>query len=120
MYDPAADQLARYRAAAADEAAGADLGRALAGAEGAGLEIGEPELKTAPRGIPRDHPRIELLRRKTVVVGARLPPGPDLLSRSALQHCLRVYEAAAPVATWLDTHIGPSTMTPEERFGRGR
>ena len=63
---------------------------------------------------------IELLRRKTVVVGARLPPGPDLLSRSALTHCLQVYEAAAPVATWLDTHVGPSTMTPEERFGRGR
>lgn len=120
MYDPAPDQLARYRVAAADAGAGADLERALAGAVGAGLEVGEPELKTAPRGIPRDHPRIGLLRRKTVIVGARLPPGPDLASRSALEHCLRTYECAAPVASWLDEHVGASTMTPEERFGQGR
>ena len=35
-------------------------------------------LKTAPRGYPKDHPRIELLRYKGLITWRTWPPGPWL------------------------------------------
>ena len=54
----AADQLARFRDAVADDASGPALERAVAAARAAGLETFGAALKTAPRGYPRDHPRV--------------------------------------------------------------
>src|SRR5215207_963525 len=57
-----AGQLARLRDAIDDEASGVALQRAVDGVRAAGVEIHGDTLKTAPRGYPRDHPRVELLR----------------------------------------------------------
>ena len=67
-YRVARDQLERYRAAVASDDSGPRLEAALATA---GLEVAGLSLKTAPRGYPKDHPRIELLRRKQLIVGLR-------------------------------------------------
>src|ERR671914_3054006 len=65
MYEMAPDQLERYRAAGGKDRAGDNLVDIVASARAAGLEVtGHGVLKTAPRGYPRDHPRIELLRFK--------------------------------------------------------
>ena len=37
--------------------------------EAAGWEIGGEKLKTSPRGFDADHPRIDLLRHKSMTVG---------------------------------------------------
>jgi uncharacterized protein (TIGR02453 family) len=58
------DQLARFRAAVDDDKAGPELEDAVAEMRAAKLDTAGDSLKTAPRGYPRDHPRIELLRRK--------------------------------------------------------
>ena len=68
----ARDQLERFRAAVADDAAGPRLEAATAAAQDAGLELAGQSLRTAPRGYPRDHPRIELLRRKALIAGRAL------------------------------------------------
>src|SRR5690242_17502263 len=68
----ARDQLDRYREAVADEAPGPELERLVAAARSAGLEIWGDSLSTAPRGYAKDHPRIELLRRKSLSLGATL------------------------------------------------
>ncbi len=115
----ATDQLAAYRRVAAGPA-GDDLDTALEGARTAGLTVAGEVLRGAPRGVPRDHPRIDLLRRKAVVVGAGLPPGDALESRAPLEHALRVWAAAAAVVGWLDTHVGPSDLPPDERGARRR
>ena len=74
-YILASDQLARFRDAIADDATGPALEQAVAAAEGAGIETYGEALKTAPRGYPRDHPRIVLLRHKSLIGGSRLAPG---------------------------------------------
>jgi uncharacterized protein (TIGR02453 family) len=101
------DQLARYRAAAAGDAGDA-LARALAETALGGLEVGGEALRGAPQGYPRDHPRIELLRRKGVYLGASLPPGDALETRAPLEVARRAWREAGPVVAWLDAYVGPS------------
>jgi uncharacterized protein (TIGR02453 family) len=114
----ARDQLERYREAVADDAAGPRLAEATASAEAAGLELEGESLRTAPRGYPRDHPRRELLRRKSLIAGRRLPGDAGIGRDAALEHVAGAWRAAAPINAWLDEHVGPSTAPPEARFGR--
>src|SRR5580704_12898311 len=68
----ARDQLERYREQIHDPKRGAELARLVAKSETAGLEVWGETLATAPRGYGRDHDRIELLRRKSLSLGASL------------------------------------------------
>ena len=114
----AADQLARMREAIADDAAGAALEAAVEHAHAAGVETFGETLKTAPRGYPRDHPRVRLLRHKALFGGRRLAAGPDGIARdAALAHARDTWAACAPLDAWLDAHVGPSTEAP---LSRGR
>jgi uncharacterized protein (TIGR02453 family) len=99
------EQLERYRAAVSDDASGPRLEQAAAGARAAGLELVGAALRTAPRGYPRGHPRIELLRLRSLIVGRRLAAG-DLPRRVALDHVAGTWRAAAPLNAWLDAHVG--------------
>jgi uncharacterized protein (TIGR02453 family) len=114
----APDQLERFRAAVADEATGPALVEATGAAEAAGLELSGEALRTAPRGYPRDHPRIALLRRKALVAGRRLPPGGGIGRDQALAHVAGTWRAAAPVNAWLEANVGPSTLPPAPPRGR--
>lgn len=115
----APDQLERYRAAAAG-AAGAALETALAAVRAAGLEVGGDVLKGTPRGVARDHPRAALLRHKSLTLAAWMPPGDALETRAPLAFAERAWADAAPVVAWLDAHVGPTRLDPEEAWGRGR
>jgi len=65
MYELAPDQLDRYRRAVADDRTGTELTTLIATIERAGVEVhGHGSLKTAPKGYPKDHPRLALLRHK--------------------------------------------------------
>jgi uncharacterized protein (TIGR02453 family) len=116
----ARDQLERFRAAADPEGTGEELRAAVAAAEAAGLDVEGAALQTAPRGYPRDHPRIELLRRKSIVAGWRLPPGGGISRSAALDHCAGAWRAAGPINAWLDANVGPSELPAEGRYGRRR
>ena len=117
----AADQLARLRDAVADDTTGHALEQAIAGAEAAGVETFGEALKTAPRGYPRDHARVRLLRHKSLVAGRRLTPGPDGISRDdALAHSRTTWAACGPINAWLDEHVGRSEIPAETRYGRRR
>jgi uncharacterized protein (TIGR02453 family) len=101
-------QLERFRAAVADDAAGPALEDAIAAARDAGIETFGEALKTAPRGYPRDHPRVALLRHKALFGGRRLGPGTDgIAAAEALDHARETYRACAPMNAWLDEHVGP-------------
>jgi uncharacterized protein (TIGR02453 family) len=101
-----AGQLARYRAAVLDEAAGGDLEARVAAAEAAGVEVAGPSLRTAPRGVARDHPRIALLRRRALFAGAALPGASGIAREAALAHVAGAWTAAQPLTAWLDEHVG--------------
>ena len=117
----ASDQLARLRAAIADDATGPALEAAVAAADRAGVETYGETLKTAPRGYPRDHPRIRLLRHTSLVGGARIEPGARGIPRdAALEHARATWAACEPLNAWLAAHVGSSELPEEPRFGGRR
>jgi uncharacterized protein (TIGR02453 family) len=106
----ARDQLDRYRERVADDRHGPGLAHLVAEAEQAGLELWGEALATAPRGYPRDHERIALLRRKSLTLGATLKFGRGISRSDGLRFVSDTWRAAAPVTGWLDEHVGASTM----------
>ena len=68
FYEARSEALARVRAGMADDESGPVLEALLSELTGAGWLNSSEQLRTAPRGYTRDHPRIELLRFKTLGV----------------------------------------------------
>jgi uncharacterized protein (TIGR02453 family) len=113
MYEMASDQLERYRQAVVDERAGKKLARVVAEARSSGLEAtGHEILKAAPRGYPKDHPRIELLRYKGVIAWQEWPTGAWLGTRRAKDRVEKFLQLAKPLNAWLREHVGPTTAPP--------
>jgi uncharacterized protein (TIGR02453 family) len=116
MYGMAADQLDRYRRAVAGDLTGAELERVVAGIERDGYGVhGRDVLKSAPRGYPADHPRIELLRYKGIVAWHEWPVEPWLETAAAKEHITGFLRAAQPLSGWLETHVGPSALESRAR-----
>lgn len=109
IYHPESDQLERFRAAIDDRRKAAAFERSVGRAEQAGLSLGEPELKRAPRGYPPDHPRLKRLRLKRVTVSRRHPLEPWLHEPLCDQLVQSELEAARPLVKWLAGTVGPST-----------
>jgi uncharacterized protein (TIGR02453 family) len=114
----ARDQLERFRAGVADDVAGPRLEAAAAAAQDAGLELAGQSLRTAPRGYPREHPRIELLRRKALIAGRALGGTGGIARETALEHVAGAWRAAQPLTAWLDERVGPSALPRVPRGGR--
>jgi uncharacterized protein (TIGR02453 family) len=109
LYRPEPEQLERYRAAVADHRSGAALTKLVAAARAAKIDITAPEiLKTAPRGYPKDHPRIELLRQKGLIAWREWPVGAWMGTKKAKDRVVDFLHAAAPINGWLAKHVGPA------------
>ncbi len=105
LYRPDPEQLGRYRAAVDDDASGAQLESIVADLREGGYEVGAFEvLKTAPRGYPKDHPRIDLLRQKGIVMSRAWPVGAWLGTRKAKDRVVTCLRAARPLDAWLRDH----------------
>ena len=118
-YAMAPDQLARFRTAVDDEARGGDLAKRVRAAERHGYSMGAiGELKTAPRGYPKDHPRIAILRRKGLMGSKTWEPAAWMHTARAAERIVTAWRGLADLNEWLDAHVGPSTLPPEdaERF----
>ena len=115
LYNPQSDQVERLRAAVDDGRRGGALRRALATAQAAGLELGEPDLKRVPRGYPPEHPRAELLRHRRLVVHRRIPLAKWMSTRAAGERIAAMLDAATPLVSWTRTNIGPSDRPRERR-----
>lgn len=99
-------QIDRLRRAVADDVAGPTLERTLAAVRGKDMTIGGQQLTRVPHGYPKDHPRAELLRYKSLT-GSRELGFPDwLASRRAKTQIVKVWRALGPLVGWLDTHVG--------------
>jgi uncharacterized protein (DUF2461 family) len=100
-------QVHRYRTAVGGEA-GEDLVALLAALHREGLvPDGVPALVGRPRGCPRDHPRLPLLRLRGLHVDRAWPAGAWLATGEAVELVRAAWRAARPLAEWLDEHVGP-------------
>jgi uncharacterized protein (DUF2461 family) len=114
----APDQLTRFRDAVLDDECGTHLVETLSTARGAGLELIFDSLVSVPRGYPRDHPRADLLKSRSLLAG-RLVTGESGIERdTALEHVAGTWRAASGLTDWLDNHVGPSTQPVRRRWSR--
>ncbi|MEP7194812.1 MAG: DUF2461 domain-containing protein [Actinomycetota bacterium] len=117
-YSFASDQLVRYRRAVALDLPGEALTKIVDDAEATGLTItGAGSLKTAPRGYPKDHPRIDLLRLKGLVTWRQWPVEPWLATAAAKDKVVEVLHASLPLVKWLEVHVGASEAELPSRKG---
>lgn len=115
MYQLASDQLDRYRCAVADDHSGAALVRLTHALRGRDAEItAHDAVRTAPRGYPKGHPRIELLRLKGLVAWKTWPPE-TAAQPSVPQLVTEFLRDCAPVQQWLDKHVGASRLPADRR-----
>lgn len=101
FYHADAGRLAAYRSAVAGPA-GDVLARLLRDAEGLGLTLDGDLLKTAPRGFDRDHPRIDLLRHRSLTLMRDHGFAPVIHTPEILDRVRDDWRAARPVVEWLD------------------
>jgi uncharacterized protein (TIGR02453 family) len=117
-YAMAKDQLERFRAAVDAEHTGTEIEAIVADLSRRRYSVGAiDELKTAPRGYPKDHPRIELIRRKGLMASKDFGTPKWLHTRQVIAKIRQTWDGAAAMNAWLDAHVGPSTLEPEGFFG---
>jgi uncharacterized protein (DUF2461 family) len=103
---PAPEHLKRFRAAIDADRTGTELEAIVAALRKAKYDVGAHEtLKTAPRGYAKDHPRIELLQLKGVVMSKAWPVGGWLGTKKAKDRVVTTLVAAQPLNAWLAEHV---------------
>lgn len=106
FYDASGPDLARVRESIDHEATGQELQRILAKLEKAGFEIGGERLKTSPRGYDADHPRIDLLRHKSITVGRPYGFDPVIHSPDLVASVRKDWRALRPLVEWVALRLG--------------
>jgi uncharacterized protein (TIGR02453 family) len=105
-WDTSSAQVQRLRRAVADDVAGGALERALAAVRKARLEFGGQQLTRVPHGYPKEHPRAELLRYKSMTARRDFGSPAWLSSERARTEVVKAGRSIAPLIGWLDTHVG--------------
>jgi uncharacterized protein (TIGR02453 family) len=106
FYDANPADLGRIRASIANELTGDRLQKILAKLVRAGFTVGGDRLKTSPRGYDADHPRIELLRHRTLVVTKEYGFDPVIHTAGLLDAVRADWKAARPLVDWVAEHLG--------------
>ena len=97
----APDRLAAFREAVVHDRTGPELEKLLRSVTKKGYELGGDKLKTKPRGYDADHPRIDLLRHKSLTLGRTIGFGPVIHTSALLDDVRRDWRAIRPVSEWI-------------------
>ena len=101
FYAASGPRLAAFRDAIADDRTGPQLVKILNKLEKAGFEVRGDRLKTTPRGYDAEHPRIELLRHRTLNVGRSLGFEPVVHTARLLDLVRADWRAMRPLVEWV-------------------
>ncbi|HEY2205098.1 MAG TPA: DUF2461 domain-containing protein [Pseudonocardia sp.] len=107
-YRMAGDQVRRYRIAVDEERRGEDLRRRVDALAGAGMTVAGDLLATRPRGTDPGHPRLELLRHRSLYAWRRWTGEDELLSPELPELVAARWRELTPLLEWLTDHVGPT------------
>ncbi len=107
-YAPAGAQVARFREAI-ESGHATSLRAMVTQATKKGWQVDGNLLKTRPRGVPADHPDLDLLRMRGLTVSRRYAPEPWMDTRKLLTTVRSGWRAMRPLTEWLADHVGPAT-----------
>ncbi|MEV0586231.1 DUF2461 domain-containing protein [Nonomuraea sp. NPDC050310] len=110
-YSTASDQVARFRAAIDNELTGVPLEKLVEELRGEGYAISGERLKTKPRGFDESHPRIDLLRHKSLYAGSRFEPEPWVHTAEVAERVRETWRAYGPLVDWLAAHVRGSELS---------
>ncbi|HET7531860.1 MAG TPA: DUF2461 domain-containing protein [Nocardioidaceae bacterium] len=105
-YETSGPLLARIRSAIAEERRGTELEGILRKLQDSGWELGGDRLKTTPRGYDADHPRIELLRHKSMSLGKSYGFEPFIHTPELLDRVREDWREASPFVDWVSNNAG--------------
>ena len=95
------DSLAAIRSAIDDDRTGPALESLVAALEASGWERGGDLLKTAPRGYDKDHPRIGLLRHRSLTLSRSYGFPPEVHTPELLEWVRRDWREGRPLMEWI-------------------
>ena len=104
-YHAGGPDLARIRTAIDAEHSGEELERIVAGLVGDGFEIRGEQLKTSPRGYSTDHPRIDLLRYKTMALSRSYGFEPVIHTPDLLGRVRDDWRRMRPLIEWVTERV---------------
>jgi uncharacterized protein (TIGR02453 family) len=99
-------QVDRYRAAVDADASGRALAAIVNRLEEAGFSTEGEQLKTRPRGIAADHPRVDLLRYKSLMELRRFGAPAWMTTPAAVDEVRASWRALVPLNDWIVEHVG--------------
>ncbi|CAM3323553.1 TIGR02453 family protein [Nocardioides dubius] len=101
FYEASAQRLAAVRAAIDDERTGEELAKILKRLAKKEWEVGGDRLKTKPRGYDVDHPRIDLLRHRSLFVNRSLGFEPVIHSPELVDVVRTGWRELRPLVEWI-------------------
>ena len=105
FYHAESADLARIRDGIADERTGTELAKLLRSLKRKGFELGGETLKTTPRGYDADHPRIDLLRHKSMTLGKSYGFEPVIHTAELLDLVRRDWRSLRSFVDWVTQRI---------------
>ncbi|GLV53908.1 TIGR02453 family protein [Dictyobacter sp. S3.2.2.5] len=124
IHTMAKDQLEHFRAAIDSDLYGSQFEEIVHTLSQASLSVTpgrEEPLKSAPQGYAKDHPRINFLRWKGVIMVKEFNRAEDWLQTpQAVEYVRDAWHAAEPLKDWLDKHVGQSQEPREKASSRSR
>src|SRR5690348_1704659 len=104
-YEMSPEDVAKYRKKVAADATGTQLTVVVKKLQKSGYLLGGEELKRVPAPWPQDHPRADLLRRKSLYVYKNFGLRPWLGSTAARKHVVKVLTEAEPLNDWFARNL---------------
>ncbi|GAB2575248.1 DUF2461 domain-containing protein [Kribbella endophytica] len=104
FYEASADRLGRIRTAIDEDRRGKELENLLADLVARSWTIGGEKLKTSPRGYDAAHPRIELLRHKSIALNKSYGFEPVIHTGELVDRIREDWREVGPLLDWLDAN----------------
>ncbi|HEV2886993.1 MAG TPA: DUF2461 domain-containing protein [Jatrophihabitans sp.] len=117
-YEMASDQVSRFRRAVTEDLPGQFLLQAIKLAEKSRLVVRGEQLSRIPAGFPKDHPRQELLRHKSIWATREFGCPDWLQTPRAKTEVVKAWRAMQPLIDWLDKNVGQSDLPVARRGER--